>query len=168
MNLGGTNFDILVGLTSGTSSTGTMTINHENLDSDPIQGTFFSEFDVFFTATFVSTDGGAAIPCPAASCNFEKNFTSSGNWSHTFQGGTQVVGPPETDQVANIHTIPQSGFDDFFLVGAIIHDTGGGQHIIAHTIPEPSTILGTLVALGIGGFCGKRYDKTQGVPFGKS
>ncbi len=152
--------DIFVNLTPGTHSTGTMTINHENSDNDPTQGSFSSKFTVNFTAMFKPVGGGNAIPCPVTSCDFQKMFTGNGTWSHTFQGGTKVESPPATEQAANVHNTPKAGFLDFFTVGQTTHDAGDGNHTVA-AAPEPLTILGSVTALGFGALFKKQSSRNR-------
>lgn len=158
-------FDIFVNLTPGTQSTGTMTINHENSDDASTQGTFSSNFTVNFTTSFQPVGGGNPISCPLETCNFSTNLTGSGNWSHTFQGGTRVEAPPATNQAANVHTNPQAGFGDFFVVGTVKHDaSGAAKHFVAaepEAVPEPLTILGSGLALGFGGLFKKEYSRKR-------
>lgn len=154
-------YDIFVDLTEGKKSTGTMTINHEYEDTEPMQGTFSSSFDVFFTAMFKPVGGGDAIPCPVESCDFEKNFTASGKWTHKFKGLTKVESPPATDQAANVHLNPQAGFDDFFVIDQVTHDAGDGTHVVRPPAPEPLTILGSATALGFGALFKKQSSKKR-------
>ncbi|MEQ9482388.1 PEP-CTERM sorting domain-containing protein [Coleofasciculus sp. F4-SAH-05] len=157
-------YDIFVNLTEGKPSTGTMTINHENPDTDPSQGTFSSSFYVFFTAMFKPVGGGDAIPCPVEiveTCDFEKHFTASGEWTHTFKGLTKVESPPATDQAANVHLNPQAGFDDFFVIGQVTHDAGTGTHVVHPPAPEPLTILGSATALGFGALFKKQSSRKR-------
>lgn len=155
------------------SSTGTMTITHNGKvgqpfdDSGESQGTFSSVLDVFFQASFTPINGGPALP--DYSNTIPKKFKVNGaKWSHnppavndtvlligvgdqTVSGGLVVTA---TDQTANTHT----NDNDFFPLWAF-HDAGDGTHGVTRSctglpcddfipIPEPSTVLGSLLGLG--------------------
>jgi len=154
-------FNVFVNLTPGSQPIGTITINHENSDTAPTQGTFSSDFTVNFTTSFQPVGGGTAI-CPPQlqTCSFSRRLTGSGSWSHTFQGGTRVEGPVG-DQLANVHTNPPSNFKDFFPVGTIeeMHPEGT-QHKVS-PVPEPLTIVGSGLALGFGALFKKEYSRKR-------
>ena len=155
-------------------STGTMTITHNGEvgqpfdDSGESQGTFSSILDVNFIVSFTPIDGGPS----RSDQTFSKRFTNTdAPWSHnpvrrkdgpilligvgdqTISGGATVT----ADSVlANQHSADFA--TDFFPLWAP-HDTGNGNHGVTRScvsgycrsfqpVPEPSTLLGSLLGLG--------------------
>jgi hypothetical protein len=151
VNIGGSFFDVFVHLTPGTTSSGTMTINHEFPDNGtPVrEGTFSSSFHLFFTADFTPTGAGTPF-----SFSGEENLTQTGGlWSHEPPANALLVpAPPSMNQIANLHLNRPAGFNDFFLIDSTLEISNiGGQHQVeaASAIPEPSTLL--LLCSGLAG-----------------
>ncbi|HAC64429.1 MAG TPA: hypothetical protein DCF68_13040 [Cyanothece sp. UBA12306] len=178
VNIGGFNYNVFAELDPNNASTGTMTINHQNLDSDPSQGTFSSILDVFFLTSFEPIDGGGNIN---DMMDMVTMTVDDAPWSHNPGDSLIVPGMPgniigdnTADQAANCHsqgpecptTLDSQGnvVGDFFPIGLVQHDASGAlKHgvVTAEPIPEPSTTLG-LLFLGLGSVAGmKRKDKAK-------
>jgi hypothetical protein len=169
VTIGGNNYDVFAGLQKyydGTTSTGTMTIRHENSDSDLTQGTWDSSFTIHGVA--IVATAGTLIPtgtdyvksliqgCTTATnyqcLLFDKGpFTTSNQpWSHD----------PSLGQLQGANLVQPGLEQNFYLTVPAIHDAGDG---IIHTVqpqpvPEP-TILGSLAALGFGAALQKKWGK---------
>ncbi|OAD22941.1 hypothetical protein THIOM_001236 [Candidatus Thiomargarita nelsonii] len=74
-----------------TASTGTMNINHENLDTSPLQGTFNNILDVYADLIFVQPGGDVGNPVDWITSMPDPDvplvLTSNGYWSHEPQQG---------------------------------------------------------------------------------
>lgn len=155
INLGGSFFDVFVELTPGTTSGGQMTVTRSTLNSDPAQlyGTFDSFFDVWFDVSFTEVGGGSSF-----SQSLTKHFTQMGaSWSSMAPAGALLVPGLPGDLMANIHSGGPAGYLDFYPgPGAFWHDTGGGRHGVALTIPEPDAYALLLAGLGLVGWVASR------------
>ena len=159
LNVG--NFDLFAGLQSyrgGTASTGSMTIRHENLDTDATQGTWDSSFtingtvvvvpkgtlnsngQVDFVKTLVASCGSSGYTC----VDFTKGAFSAFNepWTHEPLIG-QITGPNL------VGTDPTN----FYLTAAVDHvSPDGGIHGITPVPWETDAlaVIGSTVLFGFG------------------
>lgn len=160
VNVSGSFFDVLVGLTPGTRSTGSMTVNHEFPDNGTPapEGTFTSFFDVFFDASFEPIGGGQGF---VVSNIIRLKTAEPAFWSHEPLPGSVIVEGPVGDQDANRHVGPiPLTFADFYLIGKIreAHPQGAGLHVARPAeVPEPSTLL--LIGTGVAGLVVHRMIK---------
>jgi hypothetical protein len=150
-------FDVYAGLTPGTSSTGSMDITLTSSTG----GTWDSVFDLHATAVlvpqgsvnptgqtdlvnFLISQCGSTYQC----ISFNKTFTATGEgWSTTPPSGT-FVDPSDPDK-------------NFYLTGLALHDAGDGviHRVRPPGVPEPSTMLGSVLFLGAGGLMKKKFGK---------
>jgi hypothetical protein len=180
VNIGGFNYNVFAGLDSYNQSIGEMTINHQNLDTDPTQGTFSSILDVFFLTSFEPIDGGVDIDDITEMVTMT---VDNAPWSHNpgpsliVRGMPgDVIGDDTADQKANCHSqgvgcptsLDSQGnvVGDFFpgIVGGkstlIQHDaSGANKHGVTTAVPEPLTILGSFTAMGFGTFFKRKLGK---------
>ena len=170
VEVNGFDYDVFVTLDPNNPSTGNMTIRHENLDSDPIQGTWDSVFDLNALALFTPLNGGPSIPNETISKTF---LALNEDWGHKpgpgdeivnlnqgwmFQppGGLPLISRAPGNQTANCHVDnngPPCDAEDFFLKGLALHDAGDGKHGVQppEPVPEPaSTALASAISLGLG------------------
>lgn len=178
VDIGGSPFNVFVSLTPGTNSTGTMTINH-NVDSDRrfiddpngFEGTFTSDFDVFFDATFKPVNGGTGEFTVTDTANLVNN---GANWDHEPGQDPILVTGPLGNQDANCHVgavssgVPPCDDTDFFTSRAMhgpddIHITEPSQcdGDCTKPVPEPLTILGSVTALGVGGLLKRESSRKR-------
>jgi hypothetical protein len=166
----GANYDVFAGLQkyyNGTTSTGTMTIRHENSDSAPTQGTWDSSFTIKGVA--IVATAGTLIPTGTdyvkgliQGCTTATNYqcllfdkgpfaTSNQPWSHD----------PSLGQIQGSNLVQPGLEQNFYLTGITIHDAGGGiiHNVQPQPVPEPLTILGSLAALGFGAAFEKKRGK---------
>jgi hypothetical protein len=172
VSINGANYDVFAGLQkyyNGTTSTGTMTIRHENSDSAPTQGTWDSSFTIKGVA--IVATAGTLIP---TGTDYVKGLIQGCTTATNYQcllfskGPFEATNEPWTssgeDEGVNL---VQPGLKQNFFISKtqpVIHDAGGG---VIHTVvgvPEPLTILGSLTAFGFGAaFKRKRNNKNQKV-----
>jgi len=157
--------DVFVGLNPNEQSTGTMTINHDSPGSTG--GTWSSSFDIHGIAIVAAqgllTPSGAHFVeeliagCPNAS-NYEcipfwkGPFVALNEpWTHAAPPGA-IIDPEDPDK--NFFLDPEK---------PVIHDAGDGTiHTVTSTpVPEPTTILGSSIALGFGAFFKKQSSKKR-------
>ncbi|HEX3685058.1 MAG TPA: PEP-CTERM sorting domain-containing protein [Bryobacteraceae bacterium] len=127
VTIGGVAYTVLVGLTPGVASTGTLvftqTVNGEGVAPTFLEGTFMSTLDVNFTLTF--EQNGRMVPCPALvalpMCDGSLMLTGNGSWTDD-RGPNWIIG-----DVDEMHP-------------------GGGVHM-ARMVPEPTSLL--LMGLGL-------------------
>jgi len=119
VTIGGVAYTVLVGLTPGVPSDGTLDFTRTNLEPTIPSGTFVSNLDVNFTLTFDLN--GAAAPCPLPSCEDSLMLTGNGLW---------------TDDL---------GQD--WLIGVVKEKHPNGAMHIATVIPEPASLL--LIGAGL-------------------
>jgi hypothetical protein len=162
VDVGGSLFDVFVGLTPNTNSTGTMTINHEFPDNDTPapEGTFTSDFTVFFDAVFQPINNGQQFTVSDSA-----TLINSGSfWSHEPPPGAVLVRGIVGDQAANCHDpisplCARGNLRDFFPVRTS-HGKPGGDHTTdIATVPEPTTMLGLGIGLGFSTFLRKKYSR---------
>ena len=119
---------MLINLTPGVASTGDIVFTQTIDGEGPIEGTFTSFFDLFFTLSFDGLNGGP-IPCPLPTCNMEAQLNGSGNW--TDDNGA------------------------YFIVGPVAFSGPNENVVVTQVTPEPSALLlfGTALAglVGVGG-----------------
>jgi hypothetical protein len=147
LDLGGSFFDVFVGLDPGNASTGAVAIAH-NPDINSPGGIWSSQFNLNAIAVAVP----AALLTPDGTPNFVKNLIATGcstylcipftktfraqddKWTHA-PGPNNFVGPDSTN---------------FFLDGLVIHDAGGGttHGVKAAVVPTPALLPG-LIGMGI-------------------
>lgn len=141
-------FDVFATLSPGTASTGTMTINEDTF-------TFSSTLDVFFDLNAAPVGGGLLTPFQLG--NMLTLEVSNAPWSPNPTPIQLIVGGDYPDSHANLHTGLPPGFTDFFP-GLSQHDaSGAAKHLVRPAvIPEPSTILGSVIAVGAAAALKKR------------
>ena len=171
VSINGTDYDVFAGLQkyyNGTKSEGTMTIRHENSDSEPTQGTWDSSFTIHGVA--IVATAGTLIPTGTdyvkgliQGCTTATNYqcllfdkgpfvTSNQPWSHD----------PSLGQLQGANLVQPGLEQNFYLTGTAIHDAGGGTTHTVEPVPEPLTIVGSLAALGFGtAFEKKRGKKSK-------
>jgi hypothetical protein len=170
LNVG--NFDLFAGLQSysgGTASTGTMTIRHENLDTDPTQGTWDSSFTINGTVVVVpkgtlNSNGQVDfVKTLVAGCgtlgyyqcvDFTKGPFSAFNepWTHEPLIG-QITGPNL------VGTDPTN----FYLTAAVDHvSPDGGIHGITPVPWETDAlpVVGSTVLFGLGVWAKSKFAKS--------
>ncbi len=171
VNIGGSFFDVDVSLTPATQSTGTMTINHDFPDNNTPapEGTFTSDFTVFFDALFTPIGGGAGFTISDSI----RLINNGAEWSHEPPPGTLLVTAPVGNQLANCHAnggplCAVGELRDFFPAMAS-HGKPGGNHTTVITacppgkrcvipVPEPSTAAATIF-VGLGAMFGLRRNR---------
>ncbi|RNC68460.1 MAG: PEP-CTERM sorting domain-containing protein [Desulfuromonadales bacterium] len=153
VTIGGSLFDVSVGLTPGERSLGSMTVTHQFPDNGTPapEGTFTSFFDIFFDAYFSPVGGGAGF---GISDTIRLETAEPVFWSHEPPLGPIVfVDGFVGDQDANRHIGPLPiTFNDFYPIGQIreVHPQGVGVHVAQQAVvPEPSTFF--LIGLGLVG-----------------
>jgi hypothetical protein len=162
LNVG--NFDLFAGLQSyrgGTASTGSMTISHENLDTDATQGTWDSSFTINGTVVVVPTGTlesngqvdfveGLVAGCGTLGyyqcVDFTKGPFSAFDepWTHEPLIG-QITGPNL------VGTDPTN----FYLTGAVDHVSpdGGIHRVQPQPVPwetDALSVIGSTVLFGFG------------------
>lgn len=155
INIGGTDYNVLVGLNSNTPSTGTMTINHNTTDlgggnlgfddSDQYQGTFTSIFTVNFTADFTPIGGGQGFTVSDSL----QLINDGANWSHKPTIPNPVLVRPPTDQNANCHTSSGDCAPTDFFTGQAKHGPDDTHVTRPASVPEPSNTA-AIAILGLG------------------
>ena len=167
----GTYFDLFAGLQSykgGAASTGTMTIRHENLDTDPTQGTWDSSFTI--NGTVVVVPKGTLVS--DGQVDFVKNLVAGCGTLNYYQCVDFTKGPfsafdepwthePLIGQITGPNLV-SSDPTNFYLTGTVDHISPDGDTHTIDAVPEPLTILGSLTAFGFGAaFKRKRDNKNQ-------
>lgn len=134
--------------TPGGSDTSDLVITDLSLRSASPVNLGGSFFDVWLDVNFTEVEG-----CVPFSQSLSKHFTQTGaSWSSMAPSGALLVPGLPGDLMANIHIGDPAGYLDFYPgPGAFWHDTGGGRHGVALTIPEPDTYALLLAGLGLVG-----------------
>jgi hypothetical protein len=154
LNIGGFSYDVRIGLTPFTGAnpnTGTMTITQTSPDDGgpAPDGIYDTNVNIFFTASFIPTDGGPALP--SVDNHIFILSTSPGLWSFD----------PEPQFVTVTSGPTQQQTTNFFLVGTInMLDpvaAAGGKNASAVEIPEPSTL--TLFSIPVLILCIREYRR---------
>ena len=110
--------------------------------------TFSSTLDVFFDLNIAPVGGGPLTPFQLG--NMLTLEVNNALWSPNPTPIQLIVEGDYPDSHANLHTGLPPGFADFFP-GLSQHDaSGAAKHLVrpAAIIPEPSTILGSAIAVG--------------------
>jgi hypothetical protein len=173
VTISGTNYDVFVGLQkyyNGIPSTGTMTIRHENSDSDPTQGTWDSSFNIkgvaivaaAGTLTPTGTDyvNGLIHGCNNATSYtcvlFSKGSFTANNepWSHA----------PSLGQLQGANLVNPNLGQNFYLTQPAIHDAGGGNFHTVTPVPwetDALPVVGSTVLFGLGVWAKSKFAKSN-------
>lgn len=145
VDIGGTFFDISVGLDGTQPSVGELELTLDNAGTP--SGTFSSFFDVFVEISLV--DASTGVIGPTFSGFPSLRLEGIGNWTSELPPQSVVVTGPPGDQTANTHDPLSPDSFDFYIDGLVVeeHPGGGARHVARFSvIPEPGTT--TVLCIG--------------------
>lgn len=144
VDIGGTDFDLLIALTPSMPSLGQLTLTLD--DEVAVSGSFESFFDVFIDIQFFVADTDILVQTITGLPLL--GLHGLGQWQQSPTPNTVIVPGSYGDTDANLHIPPTSEYADFFITEIVEVQPGLGEHRLQQaTVPEPKSVA--LLALGI-------------------